>query len=95
MLDTMLQDLTQQAQAERLADDERMQRDCALQRLRGRLLQHLVEGVDDDAGSPPRGARAISGGEMLAMHDRLRDHRVDAFVAVHQLRHAEVASEAH
>src|ERR1700731_217117 len=47
VLDAMSNRLAQGAQAERLADDESVQRQCKNQRLALGLLEHLLELVDD------------------------------------------------
>src|SRR5215469_7734246 len=48
------------AQAERLANDERMQRNREHKRVFARLLQHLIELVDDHLGELPSGVPPIN-----------------------------------
>ena len=64
------------AQPVRLADDERVQRDREHQRKLARLLQHLVELVDDHLGELPAGMVASDQRRQIVVLGRV-GHRQD------------------
>src|SRR3954447_10320125 len=83
----VLQGAAQTAQAKRLAEDMRMERDVHDQRMALRLREHLVELVDDGVGEHGGRPPAMDDGLSVVGLDRIRhgEERAGAGAQPHRL----------